>query len=150
MTIPTTPWLETPAAFAAFVDAWTHCTLPKADWTHSAHVAIAAHCVTTDPWSALARLREGIQRYNLSIGGLNTDSSGYHETLTRFWTLAVTCILEEATPANDYEAARIAVAALGHNSALFRDYYSWDPLTSRSARATWFPPDRVGPFGPIE
>lgn len=38
----THPFLETREAFNAFVAAWESGELPKAQWTHAAHVAMGA------------------------------------------------------------------------------------------------------------
>ncbi len=83
------PFLATPAAFAAFIAAWEGGTLPHTDWTHAAHVAVAACYAVRHGAAALYWTRAGIARYNTAVGTPNTDTSGYHETLTRFWAEAV-------------------------------------------------------------
>ena len=72
-------------AFRAFVEAWERGTLPRAQWSHAAHVGIGACYTVRYGESALAKIREGILRYNDAVGTANTESSGYHETLTRLW-----------------------------------------------------------------
>ncbi len=62
-------------------------TLPKAEWTHQAHLVVALwHLLEyKELYSTLCHLRSGIILYNHSVGRQNTASSGYHETTTVFW-----------------------------------------------------------------
>jgi len=150
--LPKSRWLASPDDFAAFVFAWHSCRLPAAEFTHAAHVAVAAHTLFHSPENALDHLRTGIRRFNESVGGVNSDTAGYHETLTRLWTVLVSRALAEDShaPATAFDAACIAVHALGHRRDLFRDYYSYDVVASREARRVWVAPDRTGPFGAID
>ena len=61
--------------------------LPKPEWTHEAHLIVALwHLLEYgDIYSALCHLRAGIILNNSSIGIRNTETSGYHETITVFW-----------------------------------------------------------------
>jgi hypothetical protein len=88
-------------------------------------------------------LREAIPRYNISQGGQNTDTSGYHETLTRFWVerladFVATCSAQSSVE----ERALAAVTKFGPRSRLFEDYYSFDVVKSLEARRAWVAPDR--------
>ena len=79
--------LDDPAEIPRLVAAFKACTLPGAEWTHRAHLTVALWYVSHLPYpEALETIRTGIQRYNLSRGVLTTETSGYHETLTRFYT----------------------------------------------------------------
>ncbi len=142
-------WLASAERFQAFVYAFHSCKLPAADFTHAGHVAVAAHAIFHGPEQALDRLRVAIRRFNESVGGENTDTAGYHESLTRLWCIVVARTLASAGPANDYAAARAAVQTLGHRRDLYREYYSWDVVADRDARRSWAAPDLIGPFGPI-
>lgn len=140
-------WLTSPEIFHYFVAAWQDCTLPKEAFTHAAHVAVAAHFIAVSPEDALAQLRSGIRRFNEAVGGANTADAGYHETLTRFWTILVARhVPAGATP---LRAARAATAEFGHRRDLHTLYYSFDVVRSTEARRLWIPPDLTGPFGPI-
>src|SRR5215217_8731904 len=73
-----TPWTDVPELIRAF----ENCTLPKAHWTHQAHLTVAHHYL----WhysreEATRRMRNGIRRYNLSQG----NPTAYHETITLAW-----------------------------------------------------------------
>ena len=62
------------------------CTLPRAAWTHEAHLAAVATLILEHPEIALEQQLPGIiSRFNESVGGVNDDNQGYHETLTQFW-----------------------------------------------------------------
>ncbi len=74
----------------------------------------------------------------------NTDSSGYHETLTRFWLGIVAKDLEGATDA--FEGACQAVSKLGGQGDLFKLYYSFDVVGNAAARRSWIAPDQEGPY----
>jgi hypothetical protein len=87
-------------------------------------------------------MREGVRRYNEATGGKNTEDSGYHETLTRFW-IAVAGAFLAARPDGEAPSARIAalVNHFGARRELFREYYSFDVVGSREARRGWMAPD---------
>ena len=66
--------------------------LPKPEWTHEAHLATTAYLLTRRPDIDVDRELPGlIRRYNESVGGVNSDSEGYHETITRLFSTASAC-----------------------------------------------------------
>ncbi|MFC3812804.1 hypothetical protein [Lacihabitans lacunae] len=72
--------------FKPIVVGFINHTLPKEDWTHQAHVMVAFWFNTQYPFEeAFAKIKAKIMAYNEAIGGLNTDTAGYHETITWFW-----------------------------------------------------------------
>ncbi|MBP7776498.1 MAG: flavin reductase [Acidobacteria bacterium] len=133
------PFLATPAAFAAFIAAWEAGTLPHTDWTHAAHVAVAACYAVRHGAAALNRTRAGIVRYNTAAGTPNTDTSGYHETLTRFWAEVVARLIAGCD--DEWAAARLAVERLGEDRDLHAICYAFDVSRSREARRSWVAPD---------
>lgn len=136
------PVLDSESALDGFLAAFSSRTLPSTEWTHAAHVAVAAAWIHENPATALDRLRPAIREYNAATGGENTDTSGYHETLTRFWVQRIT---ETMPPDLDrLGAVRDAVARYGSDSGLFRRYYSFDVVNSTPARLTWIAPDLLG------
>jgi hypothetical protein len=59
-------------------------TLPKERWTHAAHFAGAVWFLRMRPEADVAaEMGAAIRAYNVSVGGENTDTGGYHETITR-------------------------------------------------------------------
>ncbi|WP_263417784.1 hypothetical protein [Terriglobus albidus] len=80
------PLPSTHEEIAAFVSAFEAGTLPKERWTHAAHILSGAWYVhVLGPEAALTEMRRHIRAYNEAVGTQNTDSSGYHETITVFW-----------------------------------------------------------------
>lgn len=66
------------------------CTLPRAEWTHEAHLAACLWLIVDRPDIAPERdLPDIIRRYNVSVGGVNDDHQGYHETLTQLYIAGV-------------------------------------------------------------
>ncbi len=60
------------------------CTLPRPEWTHEAHLAACLWLLTERPDVDVdAGIPGIIRRYNASVGGVNDDTQGYHETITR-------------------------------------------------------------------
>jgi len=123
-------------------------SLPGAEFTHAAHIAVGATYVCElGAEGALAHLREAIPRYNVSQGGENTDTRGYHETLTRFWVERLAEFLNTQTGVGSREEqALAAVAEFGARNKLFAEYYSFDVVGSLEARRGWVAPDRTALF----
>ena len=141
---PTVDFLADEAALDGFIAAWRAGTLPKPSWTHAAHVAVCAwHAYGGVPADEVfAAMKRGIVAYNEAVGTANTPTSGYHETLTRFWTEVVVAHLHGARPATRLAAVRSAVDAFGAARSLHVARYSFDVVADRRARAEWVPPDR--------
>jgi hypothetical protein len=136
---------ESEQAFAEFLDAFERGTLPKAIWTHAAHLAVGTWYLVTFPeGKATDRVRTSIRHYNECVGTANTEDSGYHETLTIFWLKMIGRFLEEmGAGANKLDKVRCVVKEFGSRRDLFKQYYSFDVVGSREARARWVPPDRI-------
>lgn len=132
-------WLASPEAFAAFIATWERGELPKATWTHAAHVGVGACYAVRYGHDAFVHTRAGILRHNDAVGTPNTDTSGYHETLTRFWV----DVLAAATAglSDEWEAARLAVARFGDVRNYHAQFYSYDVVRSTAARRAWHAPD---------
>lgn len=136
-------FLESPAIFSRFVAEWQAGTLAPARWTHAAHVAVAAHVAFLDPaGEAYATMRAGILHFNQCVGVQNTETSGYHETLTRFWSGTISRFVSEGRFATSFDAACAAVQEYGNDRDFFRAHYDFDVLKDRHARFTWVPPGR--------
>jgi hypothetical protein len=130
------------AALSSFLNHWHAGTLPKKEWTHAAHVAVAAcHVFDSLAGEALQKIRAGILHYNTCVGTANTDHSGYHETLTRFWTGLIVDLLKTRAFSSRLEFVRAALRRFGCESALFRSYYSFDVVKDVRARREWIAPD---------
>jgi len=113
-------------------------TLPRADWTHAAHFA-----------AALWMLREGtiddlpgiIRRYNAASGTANTDTTGYHETITLASVRAAAAVLAGRPGEPLWQVANALVASpLGRSDWLLA-YWRRERLFSVEARKAWVEPD---------
>jgi len=119
-------------------------TLPKTEWTHHAHLRAGLwHVMQHGAVVALELLRARISAYNESVGTANTDASGYHETITRFY-VRVLCdyvAKEEAKPVGSWpERVSRLLARYGDRELPLR-HYTKDLLLSREARFGWVEPD---------
>jgi hypothetical protein len=57
--------------------------LPKEEWTHEAHLAATLWLTVERPGIVPERdLPAIIRAYNESVGGINDETQGYHETIT--------------------------------------------------------------------
>lgn len=141
---PTGP-LENESTLDAFLRGFEGGSYPKEQWTHRAHVIMAAARLTSlDRYAALPVIREQIKAYNVAQGGQNTETSGYHESLTVFW-IAVVADFLRTLPAGlpRLEKVRRAADEFGSRSGMFKDYWSFDVVASVEARREWIPPDRI-------
>ena len=123
------------------------CTLPKDEWTHAAHWATALWLIAR--WPDLyppADMPGLIRRYNVTTGGVNSETAGYHETITQASLRAGRTMLAEAMPGDPVMATleRLLASPLGKSTWLL-DYWSKDRLMSVEARARWVEPD-LAPF----
>jgi hypothetical protein len=65
-------------------------SLPRPDWTHEAHLAACTWLLTERPdIDAPRQLPDIIRTYNVSVGGVNDQTQGYHETLTQLYIAGV-------------------------------------------------------------
>lgn len=128
------------------VQAFIACTLPKSEWTHQAHLRVGLwHLLRHPPGAALNLLRERIRRYNAATGGINSETAGYHETITRFYVAVIAAFLQDAGRGRPVEElAEELIARYGDRDLPLR-YYSRELLFSPAARLGWVEPD-LGPF----
>jgi hypothetical protein len=116
--------------------------LPKEEWTHEAHLAACLWLIDERPDVDCARdLPAAIAGYNESVGGENTDTGGYHETITQLYVIGIG-LFARACPAGDLLGR---VNALLASPIAVRDwplrFYSPDRLFSVEARRGWVEPD---------
>ena len=86
-------------------------------------------------------MRDGIYWLNDSHGTPNTDSSGYHETITIFWLKTVEKFLEENREEKSLAALANKLIASYDNSRLPLEVYSRELLFSPEARHNYLEPD---------
>ena len=119
-------------------------TLPRTDWTHAAHFAAALWLMRYHPELDAAETLPGLIRaYNESVGRVNDETGGYHETITLASLRAARGILDAYPP--DMPIYRIVNALMATNLAdpkWLLEYWSRERLMSVEARRTWLEPDR--------
>ena len=118
-------------------------TLPKAQWTHLAHLRVGAwHVDRFGTYEAIERLRRGIRALNDVHGTRNDDRSGYHETITIAYVRLLAVFLAASRASTFEERTReLLTGPLADKDFLLR-FWSRDVLFSASARAAWVAPDR--------
>ncbi len=127
----------------SFAAAFQECRIPKSEWTHQAHLKMGAwHILNFGKDDALTRLRTGISRLNDSHGVPNSESRGYHETITRVYLHLIDEFLREL-PAGisiDDTLDRLLSSRLSEKDFLLA-FYSRERLMSRDARLAYVEAD---------
>lgn len=118
-------------------------TLPKVEWTHEAHLAACLWLLRDRPdFVPESELAGTISAYNVAVGGENTDSAGYHETLTRLYVRGVRAFaatLPQGIALVDAVNALLACEIGDRQWPLC--FYSRERLFSVAARRGWVEPD---------
>lgn len=118
------------------------CTLPREAWTHEAHLAACLWLLSERPDIDVdAEIAPIIRRFNESVGGVNDDTQGYHDSITRAYVAGVRLFL--AQTAQTELTARVnalLLSPMGTRDWPLR-FYSRDLLFSVPARRGFVPPD---------
>ena len=119
------------------------CALPREGWTHECHLSTCAWIILERPDILPERdLPHLIRRFNESVGGVNSDSEGYHETITQCFIRGVRLFLSRTAP--DLPLVEKVIALLlspeGRCDWPLR-FYSGGRLFSVQARLRWVEPD---------
>jgi hypothetical protein len=116
-------------------------TLPKSEWTHAAHFAAAMWVLSQPNLVAERDMPTFIRSYNEATGTRNTDSTGYHETITLASIHVARSFLANRTDAGRAEALYELLASPFGRSDWLLAYYSRERLFSVEARRRWVEPD---------
>ncbi len=120
------------------------CTLARGDWTHEAHLATCMWLVHRRPDLDAEKTLPGIIRsFNESLGGVNDDYQGYHETLTQLYLAGVRAHVEESEQGASFLKLvnRLLQSARGTRQWPLH-FYSDTRLFSVPARRYFVTPDR--------
>ena len=118
-------------------------TLPREEWTHEAHLAATTYLLLRHPEIDLDPELPGlIRRYNASVGGVNDDSQGYHDTITRVFLHGLRLFLSEVDSTDPLHELvnELLLSPMGRRDWPLR-FYSRDLLLSAVARRGFVPPD---------
>jgi hypothetical protein len=125
----------TDAEILTLVDRLERCLLPKEEFHHRDHLAVAAVYLYTDGFEGAAdRMRATLKRFAAHHG----VSGLYHETLTRFWLQQVEMRLDRRLCL--CESVREVQEQLNDKNLPF-EYYSREGINTQEAREKWVPPD---------
>jgi len=118
------------------------CSLARPEWTHEAHLAACLYLLTERPDVDVdAEIAGIIARFNASVGGVNDDTQGYHDTITHTYVAGVRLFLSDCAKTGLAER----VNALLHSPMGARDwplgFYSPELLFSVPARMGFVKPD---------
>lgn len=116
-------------------------SLPKSEWTHAAHFAAAFWILRRQEMNSERDLPGLIRAYNEATGVRNTDTTGYHETITLASLRAARAWLAERSERALHEALEELLASKYGRSEWLLAYWSKPTLFSVTARRTWVEPD---------
>jgi hypothetical protein len=118
-------------------------TLPRPEWTHEAHLAATTYLLLKRPDIDVDKELPGLIRaYNESVGGVNSDTEGYQETITRLFLHGVRLFLGEANPKEPLHELvnELLLSPMGRRDWPLR-FYSPARLFSVEARRNFVTPD---------
>lgn len=116
--------------------------LPKSEWTHDAHFAAALWLLRHRPELATPEgMRRLITGYNEATRTANTETAGYHHTITIASIRAAGEYLARRADVPLAEVLEELIASpLGHPDWLL-SYWKRETLFSIAARRDWVEPD---------
>jgi hypothetical protein len=119
-------------------------TLARPEWTHEAHLASCTWLVVERPDIVPERdLPDIIRRFNESVGGINDDTQGYHETITQCFIHGVRLHLGGVDPGLPLvtKVNSLLLSEQGRRDWPLR-FFSHERLFSVEARLGWVEPDK--------
>ena len=118
-------------------------SLARAEWTHEAHLAACLWLIAERPDVLPERdLPDIIRRFNESVGGVNSETEGYHETITQCFIRTIRVFLARI-PADLPLVEKVNAllrAPEGRRDWPLR-FYNPERLFSVEARLGWCEPD---------
>lgn len=117
-------------------------SLPKPEWTHAAHFAAAVWLLDNPDYEPFSDMPDIIRHYNEATGVANTDTEGYHETITIVSLKAARWFLDKASETEPlFEIVNKLMASEFGKSNWLLTYWSKNRLFSPEARREWVEPD---------
>jgi hypothetical protein len=125
------------------IERFRGAALPAGEWTHRAHLAVGTwHVYHHGADAALDLMRAGILRLNEHHGTPNTDTRGYHETITRAYLVLIGEVLARIPRTTPAAAVSCVLQDPIAVAGVLLHYYARDTLMSVAARRAWVEPDR--------
>jgi len=118
------------------------CALPREAWTHEAHLGACLWLLAERPDIDVdAKIGAIIRRFNESVGGVNDDHGGYHDSITRAYVAGVRLFLSETDETGLAERVNaMLLSDVGRRDWPLR-FYSRELLFSVAARRGFVEPD---------
>lgn len=117
-------------------------TLPKPRWTHRAHFATALWLLARRPDLDVPRAMPGLIRtYNEATGVANTDTGGYHETITQASLRAASAFLVSRSGEPLFAVCNALMESPFGKSDWPLVFWTKERLFSVEARRGWVEPD---------
>ena len=125
--------------------AMIDCSLPKAEWTHEGHFSAALWLLRHRlDLATPEEMRRLIMRYNEATNTANTDSGGYHHSITIASLRAAAHHLAAHTPdAPLHTVLATLMASPQGRSDWLLVHWRRETLFSVAARRDWVAPDLV-------
>jgi hypothetical protein len=139
---PCVPY-DSEAEIMEIVEGFRNRALPASRWTHQAHLTVGLwHVLNRPSDKVLDEIRREIIAYNIAVGTPNSDTRGYHETITAFYVWAIRKYLREAdTDLMLLEMTNGLLASRFASKSYPFEFYSRERLLSVAARHAWLDPD---------
>lgn len=143
--------MKTPSSqpeFNYIISGFTDKTLPAGDWTHEAHMITGLWYASKLGYDkSLEFMRENIIKYVEARGKENTDSSGYHESITVFWMWLLNSFWERYKASNTTfeDVCNQLLTSKYTDQGIMLQFYSREVLFSKEARLAFIEPD-LQPF----
>lgn len=118
-------------------------TLRREEWTHEAHLGATTYLLLRRPDIDVDKeLPDIIRRFNESAGGVNSDTEGYHETVTRAFLAGLRLFLAKADLGEPLHELvnQLLWSPMGRRDWPLR-FYSRERLFSVEARRHFVEPD---------
>ena len=147
MTTEYTPRLfERDSEICAIGEGLLACALPREAWTHEAHLGACLWLLTERrDIDVDAEIAGVIRRFNESVGGVNDDTQGYHDSITRAYVAGVRLFLAQTAETDLAERVNaLLLSDMGRRDWPLR-FYSRERLFSVEARRQFVEPD-LGPL----
>lgn len=118
------------------------CALPREAWTHEAHLGACLWLLAERPDIDIdVEIGPVIRRFNASVGGVNDDHNGYHDSITRAYVAGVRLFLAQTVQTGlAARANALLLSPMGRRDWPLR-FYSRELLFSVPARLGFVEPD---------
>jgi hypothetical protein len=120
-------------------------TMPRERFNHQAHLCVGLYHLS-HPWlddeaAAAQRVRDAILAFNDRVGAVQTESSGYHETITLFYVRIIRHFLSARLPSEEFNTLADALLEQWGDPKLPLRYWTKERLMSWESRLAWVEPD---------